>query len=1697
NDTDVDGDLDPSTVDLDPSTPGIQDTLTVPGEGTFSVDNAGNVTFDPDPTFVGTATIPYTVNDSAGNTSNEADISVTVTGTNNNPPDTQNKLSETIPNDEPAPVPTLTATDPDVGDTIDSFTITSIPDSSQGQLLLNGNPVTVNQQLTPEEAAQLVFDPNPSFTGDVTFKYTATDNNGNTDATPATVTIPVVAPTPTNPPEAQNKTGDTRPNDEPSPVPTLTATDPDNDVSFFTVTELPPTNQGTLLYNGEPVEVGQIFTPEQAAQLVFDPNPDFTGDATFKYTATDEAGNTDQTPATVTLPLVEPTTTNPPEAQDKNGPVRPNDEPSPVPTLTGTDPDNDVSFFTVTTIPPASQGTLFYNGVPVQEGQKFTPEQAGQLIFNPNPSFTGDVTFNYTVTDEAGNTDLTPATVTLPLVAPTPTNPPEAQDKNGPVRPNDEPSPVPTLTGTDPDGDVSFFTVTNIPPASQGTLFYNGEPVKPGDTFTPEQAGQLVFNPNPSFTGDVTFNYTVTDEAGNTDPTPATVTLPLVAPTPTNPPEALDRSGPVRPNNEPSPVPTLTGTDPDGDVSFFTVTTLPPPSQGTLFYNGVPVQEGQKFTPEQAGQLVFNPNPNFTGNATFNYTATDSVGNTDLTPATVTLPVAASVITAPPEAQDKTAPIRPNNEPSPVPTLTGTDPDGDVSFFTVSSIPTPQQGTLFYKGVPVQPGQTFTPDQAGELVFQPNPNFTGDVTFDYTVTDSVGNTDQSPAKVTLPVSGPSTTLPPEAIDRSGPIRPNNEPSPVPTLIGTDPDGDVSFFTVTSIPTPEQGTLFYNGVPVKPGQTFTPEQAGQLIFSPNPNFAGNVTFNYTVTDGVGNTDPTPATVTLPIQAATSSVPPVPQSVQEQPVPNNTPSPVTALSAFDPDGEVALIEISSTPTAAQGTLFYKGEPVKVGDRFTPDQARQLVFDPNPTFTGNVQFQFDAIDNGGNRSTNPGTVTIPVLGATPTAPPVANPATSEPIAQGTSEPASVPTLTGSDPDGIVSFFTIGTPPTPEQGTLFLNGEPVVAGQLLTPEQASQLTFVPNPNFTGDATFTFLTTDERGNVSAVPGVITLPVVGETAGVTPQPDGGVPPFIPIGSFVPSGAGQTITEVIETTSTLSFLGFDWGAILGIGAHLDCIDQPWEFYAPSEARVNYTIAEQDFFGTEQAELLRADHVNNRIYGYGGYDLIMAYQGDDTVFAGTGNDTAYGGRYHDILLGQEGFDILFGDQDNDTIFGGPDDDQLYGGQQNDWLLGGLGNDTAIGDRDNDWVFGEEGYDSLMGHFNQDIIFGGLNSDTIHGGQGWDILFGGQHPDTVFGDLGNDTVHGNLGNDCLMGGMHRDWIYGDQNRDVIHAGQGHDVVFGGQDEDTVFGDRHNDTISGDDGDDSLMGNTCYDVMFGDRGNDTMHGGQQTDLMFGGQNEDSMFGDRGRDVVSGDRGFDILFGNLGGDFMFGGTERDTIFAGQDDDWAYGGQDSDLVSGDRGNDIVSGDRGSDYLFGNQDNDTIYGCTEADWIHGGQQNDVLYGGKDNDTLNGDRNNDVLFGDLDNDSLLGNQNLDILSGGAGNDILFGGQDEDTLYGNQGDDTLSGDLGKDLLFGGEGIDLFVLRTGSAANDIPSADIVGDFQIGLDFIGLTGGLTFVDVTLEVLNNTTLIKITQTNQVLGIVNGVTPDQLIPALIPVDIGLV
>jgi Ca2+-binding RTX toxin-like protein len=76
----------------------------------------------------------------------------------------------------------------------------------------------------------------------------------------------------------------------------------------------------------------------------------------------------------------------------------------------------------------------------------------------------------------------------------------------------------------------------------------------------------------------------------------------------------------------------------------------------------------------------------------------------------------------------------------------------------------------------------------------------------------------------------------------------------------------------------------------------------------------------------------------------------------------------------------------------------------------------------------------------------------------------------------------------------------------------------------------------------------------------------------------------------------------------------------------------------------------------------------------------------------------------------------------------------------------------------------------------------------------------------------------------------------------------------------------------------------------------------------------------------------------------------------------------------------------------------------------------------------------------------------------------------------------LIGGSGNDIFVLKTGQGF------DIIADFTIGQDLIGLSGGLSFGQ--LEITQNTqgTLIKNLLTGEQLGVLVGVSPTAITSA---------
>ena len=111
-----------------------------------------------------------------------------------------------------------------------------------------------------------------------------------------------------------------------------------------------------------------------------------------------------------------------------------------------------------------------------------------------------------------------------------------------------------------------------------------------------------------------------------------------------------------------------------------------------------------------------------------------------------------------------------------------------------------------------------------------------------------------------------------------------------------------------------------------------------------------------------------------------------------------------------------------------------------------------------------------------------------------------------------------------------------------------------------------------------------------------------------------------------------------------------------------------------------------------------------------------------------------------------------------------------------------------------------------------------------------------------------------------------------------------------------------------------------------------------------------------------------------------------------------------------------------------------------------------------------------DSLSGTPGDDNLNGGNGKDTLNGGAGNDTLVGGNGADNLTGGLGDDILTGGKSGDIFILAVGEGT------DTITDFGDGPDAIGLTGGVTFNDLSFSGND----IIVTGSNEILAIVTDV-----------------
>ena len=436
------------------------------------------------------------------------------------------------------------------------------------------------------------------------------------------------------------------------------------------------------------------------------------------------------------------------------------------------------------------------------------------------------------------------------------------------------------LVGADSDLDTSNLSFSSIDNAVNGTA-------------TIDEAGNIEFTPAADFNGIAMVEYTFTDG------TKTLTGLAQVNVAPVN--DAPVASNDTATTEEDTPITILTadllGNDSDVDGDTLSISGINNSVNGTAIINA-------------DGNIKFTPDANFNGTAIVNYTVSDGK-STDTAAVEI---VVNAVNDAPTANNDTAAAINEDTSITILATeLLGNDSDVEGDNLNITSVNS-DSGTT-------------TLNAEGNIEFTPNANFNGTASFDYTVSDG---TDSSTASVELVVNPVNDIL----IANSDTFT-TDEDTPITILaselFANDLNDDIEkSLVVSQVSNSTDGTAVI-------------DEDGNVRFTPNANFEGIASFDYTVTDGT--------------DSETASVEVVVNSINDAPIANSdtaTTDEDTSIVILatellgndinlDPEDSLSLVEVNN---AVGGTVVINGDG-------------NIEFTPDTNFNGTATFDYVVTD------------------------------------------------------------------------------------------------------------------------------------------------------------------------------------------------------------------------------------------------------------------------------------------------------------------------------------------------------------------------------------------------------------------------------------------------------------------------------------------------------------------------------------------------------------------------------------------------------------------------------------------------------------------------------------------------------------------------------------------------------------------
>ncbi len=1242
---------------------------------------------------------------------------------------------------------------------------------------------------------------------------------------------------------------------------------------------------------------------------------------------------------------------------------------------TAADPDGDVLIYSIAPGDAPSNGAIVMNA-------------DGTYVYTPDADFNGTDTFTYTVTDPSGETDSATVTIT---VAPQNDAPIAGSIQGGAIEGGSVATVDLKAVTSDIDGDaLTYALVTSADGVSidSATGVVSLDPtVGAYDGLAQGEMLQIVVGYSVSdgtATVQSTVQFTVT---GTNDAPVASGSVSSVA-------------------EDNSVMGTVLATDVDGsaDDLVYSVAAGHGPSNGAL-------------SMDANGAYTYTPDADFNGTDSFTYTVTDADGGQDT--AVVTINVAA--VDDAPVASNATASV--NEDATISGQLVATDIDND-------------DAAIVYTVDTNVAGLTLNADgswefNAADVAYQSLADGeTQVVATTYTATSN-GKTDTGAINIT--VTGTNDAPQAQALTVSG----IENLEVVGRVQATDVDGDALTFTVV------EGS-------VQNGAVSMDAATGAFVFTPNPFFSGEATFDYTVSDGdLTSTETVTIDVADVVNVLTTGVDNIPltgEGVEVVRGSTDTLNPGDRVSGSEEDIVSIGIDGDNPSTYSAFEIDGIGKFVVTNDGSNPvtfdmSSSSGIKTLASENSTNDVRFDFANMNDVAGSADQELDVEVRNL------------------TNGVNFTLDVRDIDQGG-DDIVNMLVVDSDDDMlDADTINIVADSQADGSTETASGIEEVN-LSTAGSTGSVRINDLNTYgvRTLNISTAVGL----VIGDAA-VAAGIENAISSTIETVDATGSTGSVTLSTVDSTTG-MDVTGGDGNDVFELGGTNDTVD-----------------------GGAGNDTITATGGDNNISGGDGDDYIVTGDGDDVIDLGEGNDFVDSGAGDDTITNDGGNNMVIAGDGNDSITLGDGDNYINSGAGDDTITAGNGDNDVISGDGNDSITLGDGYNIVDAGAGNDSITLGHGPNDITAGDGDDAITAGNGDNDVDAGAGNDSVtlgDGNNivdagdGTNAITAGDGQNEVYGGANVDSITLGDGGNYVEAGAGNDAVTTGDGIDAIDGGDGDDTLSAGGGDDTILGGAGADDIYGGAGADLIQTGDATDAS--DEFVDAGAGDdtvitRGEQLT----GADVLRGGADNDTLNI----DSANG--DTSGLNNVTGFETINLNGGNHaYTIANGlpfDADTTAVTIDASDVNktGADSANVdastlsrgitLIGGDGDDTLIGGAGDDVIVGDGDTGANSGG--VDDLRGGAGNDQFLFETGELTTA--------------DAVDGGEGDDEIVLTENSSnavagiGSGVTSIERVlahdnASGTVSVEFDGFTNGdltnVVHVDGSQLVTNDLTVSQIGQT---------------------------